>query len=659
MIKVHLKKSSLFEAKKKTIEKTKNLYVLIGPPAVGKTSWIQKNIEEKNEPFIVISRDQIIEDQIFPKYKLANKELYTVVPPKDAIVGEVIKGKERFGKVIQDSKGRKAFKYILEANQEVEKQIQKQVQAALSKKREGAYNIVIDAINGTDSERKRAINLVANRPEYKKIAVYFEFEPYRKEIEARADTRAKELKKQFGSLFSREVTSSDYDKIMPRITRPHSSEGFDEIESYDSFKGVKTATMQPTAESLTLGFRKFLNEEVSEENFGVVKTGSGLNVNYVLIDTSALIKFYKTLDPQNPDIRKKDLINSNIVVSAIKIAENTEELKAEYGTCMDASQVKVSAVNKNLARRGYGKRLYKIIMSEHPEGLYPDRDFVSAKAANAWVDMSSAGVKAKKIKDGDGERDVFDDKNNPKTPTPEDDCVIHPRYDGDPLNRAYTYGGENIDVYLMKAHEALATCEEMIPGGWTIESLEDLIVDAGMSLYDIAIGFEGDLQESRLSKIFRREAKQKARRSEEKYGYKHRKWAEKRQKKWNTEHPELEELYLKEIENATAAAKAAREYLEKRREIRRKKLEEKEKARLGHPQEKLKYNKSKKAEKPPKSNKRGIAAIKHKGEQAYVFAGASAPGSGGALEETQTEDYLNEIEIIPQQEEKGDGKRRN
>jgi GTPase SAR1 family protein len=565
----------LFEEKKKEQDTTKKFFVLVGPPAVGKTSWIKHFIEESGESYTVISRDQIIEDQIFPKYKLANNELYGLVPPKDAEVGQIVNGFEKYGKVIEDRKGRKAFKNILEANEEVEKQIKKQVDAALSKEEETPDNIVIDAINGTEQERAKALGLITDRPEYKKIAVYFEFQPYRKEIETRAHLRAQQMKKELGATFGREVPSKAYDAMFSRITKPHSSEGFDEISSYDSFKGVKTPTMQPTAESLTLGFRKYLNEEINEENFGVVKTGSGLNVNYVLIDTSALLKLYKSLDPQNPDIRKKDLIDNNVVVSAIKIAENTQELKDEYGTCMNASQVKVSAVNKNLARRGYGKRLYKIIMSEHPEGLYPDRDFVSPKAANAWVDMSSAGVKFKEIKDGDDTRDVFDDKNNPKTPTPEDDCVIHPRYDGDPLNRAYTHGAENIDVYLMKAHEALATCEEMIPGGWTIESLEDLIVDAGMSLYDIAIGYEGDLQEARLSKVWKKRAKARANRQQRAYDKTDLKWAHKRQFEIHKKYPELEQEYLKEIEAATQASKAAKEYLLKIRELRKKKMEEK------------------------------------------------------------------------------------
>jgi predicted kinase len=648
----------LFESKtkdrEKQIEQGFNFFILVGPPAAGKSSWIEDEIEKPGLTYIQISRDNIIESDIFPKYGLSNLDLFETVPPKNAKLGEIVPGFEKFGEVVNDNLGRKAFKKIVDVNNEIDQIVNKEIISGFKQK---TPNIIIDGTNSIPMVRKKYLDIARRHPEYKRIAVYFQFEGYEQEIKARAKKRAERLRADFGEKFSRDITDKGFSDMLARIVKPHESEGFDEVTSYDSFKGVKTATMKPTAESLTLGFRKFLNEEVNENNFGVVKTGSGLNVNYVLIDTKALISFYKSLDPQNPDITKKDLIDNNIVVSAVKIAENTEELKAAYGTCMDASQVKVAAVNKNLARKGYGRLLYKIIMSEHPEGLYPDRDDVSAKAKDSWEKLAKIAA-TKIIKSGGKTYNSFDDFNNSKTPPLEDDCVIHIGDDSEALNKAYTYSGENTDFYLMKAHEALSDCEEMIAGGWTVESLEDLIVDAGMTLYDLSIGIES-LEEARLSKIFRRKAKQKAKRKEEKYGYKHRKWAEKQQKRWNTEHPELEELYLKEIEAATAASKAVQEYLSKMKDIRKKRLEEREKAKLGHPQEKVKYNKSRKPEKPPKSNKRGIAAVKAKMKQSFAFAGESAPGDAGALEETQTEDYLNEIELIPQEEEKGDGKRRS
>jgi GTPase SAR1 family protein len=240
------------------VEKNKNFYVLVGPPAAGKSSWIRDFIETSNQTYMVISRDQIIEDQIFPNYKLSNNELYTINPPKDAELGKNIEGMEKYGKVVIDKKGRRAFENILKANAEVEAVIKKEIKAALTNEPD---NIVIDAINGTDRERSIALGVVKDKPNYKKIAVYFEFEPYKEKIMARAQDRADKMKKDFGYSFAREIPEKAYDAIFARITKPHISEGFDEISSYDSFKGVKTATMQPTAESLTRAFREFLNQE--------------------------------------------------------------------------------------------------------------------------------------------------------------------------------------------------------------------------------------------------------------------------------------------------------------------------------------------------------------------------------------------------------------
>jgi hypothetical protein len=569
----------LFE--EKSSRTNKNLFVLVGPPAVGKTSWIEQNIESSGIPFIVISRDQIIEDQIFPQYKLTNEELYKLYPPQDSEDGKIIPGMEKYGIVVTSKNGKKHFEQILRANTEIEQLIKKEKDSAVRTINqlpdEQPYNIVIDAINGTAAERQKAISLVKDNHKVKKIAIYFNFKDHEQEIKKRSAERAVNKKLEFGYGFQRGTSDKAYSDIFNRITRPTEAEGFDDVQSVDTFKGVNLEPWEEiTAETLTRTFRKYLNEEKKPpKNFGVVKTGSGLNETYALIDVDALVDFYKTLDPKNPNITKDDLINNNVVISAVKIAENTDGMKDDYGPCMDASHVKVSAVNKNLKGHGYGRLLYKIIMSEHPEGLTPDRDFLSDEAKKAWNIMKpELQVKTAGGHDSFEDYAPFRDQKE-KEPAKEYHCMLHPRYEGDPLNRAYTYSGENTQFYLMKAHEALATCEEMIPGGWTIESLEDLIVDAGMKLYDLSIGIES-LQEARLSKTWRSRAKARARRHDRKYPNKiDRSWALRQQQKWNKENPELEEEYLKELEHAKALTDSTRQYIQKIKELRKKKLEAK------------------------------------------------------------------------------------
>lgn len=336
-------------------------------------------------------------------------------------------------------------------------------------------------------------------------------------------------------------------------------------------------------------YRSWLNEEkaVTIDNYlAVIKSGGDLNLNYVLVDVGALKRYceevidnYK-INGLEPNITRKELIDNNAVVSALKIAENTDELKNAYGTCMNASHVKVSAVNTNLKGKGYGRMLYKIVLSAHPEGLTPDRDFVSGHAFKAWQQMSKE-LSVKKVRDPKTDKiiDKFDNIDNPKTATDEDDCVIHTRdeyADMSVLDRAYTYSGADAEGYLSRGEQLLNDCEKILEGNWPAEMLRDLIADAGMTLYDMSIGYEGSINEAKLGKIWRRRAKARAKRNERQYPNKvDRSWALKQQEKWNKEDPELEQEYLKEIESASALVKSTNGYLNKLKELRKKKLEAK------------------------------------------------------------------------------------
>ncbi len=108
--------------------------------------------------------------------------------------------------------------------------------------------------------------------------------------------------------------------------------------------------------------------------------------------------------------------------------------------------------------------------------------------------------------------------------------------------------------------------------------------------------FKESLNESRLSKTWKKRIKDRARRHNRDVSEEDKKWAKKQQKKWNSEHPELEEAYLKEIESALESARATKNYLETLRMLRRKKIEAK-KAGMYKPDEKPKTK-----DLPPKYN---------------------------------------------------------
>ncbi len=231
--------------------KISNFYVLVGPPAVGKSTWIKNTFQGKTKgvDYEVISKDDEIED-LFSTTQLSNKQLYHTKPEDDIThpeYGEVIKYNFR-------DKERKQYKKIYDTNNEINSRINNKIKSALSKK----IDIVIDAINKNEIERQQVLKNVADNSNYKKIAVYFSF-PSIADLEKRAKKRADLLRKKYGDKFDRSVSRGEYEDITSKITTPSTSEGFDEVISSE-FKDDNMKS-EITAETLTLNFRQFLNKE--------------------------------------------------------------------------------------------------------------------------------------------------------------------------------------------------------------------------------------------------------------------------------------------------------------------------------------------------------------------------------------------------------------
>lgn len=118
----------------------KNFYILIGPPAVGKSTWIKKTFGS-DQPY-VISRDEIVD-----------------------IVAEEI------GVTYNDMFNSKEEK-VKQANKKVDKIVSENIQNA----KYSGKDIVVDMTNLTFSRRmsnSRAIEGVEDK--YKKVAVLFNF----------------------------------------------------------------------------------------------------------------------------------------------------------------------------------------------------------------------------------------------------------------------------------------------------------------------------------------------------------------------------------------------------------------------------------------------------------------------------------------------------
>jgi len=256
----------LYEEK---IDKKRNFYILIGPPAVGKTSWVKKHVTGDS---VVISKDDIIEDVIFPKYKLANKDIFKV-PIGDLEPGDEHPTKKKLGKVISykrfsRSKGEeveeRAFEKAYAAGEELNKLFDSKMKDAISSNVE---NIIVDAIHMSKSTRSSTIDYVRGINDFKIIGVIFPFQGYETQIFNSAENRAKDFLEKYGPEFDRGVEWSDYEEIYKKYQEPSESEGFDELVTASSrFKKTDdevTSSSETMSERFVRNTRTLLEGDLS------------------------------------------------------------------------------------------------------------------------------------------------------------------------------------------------------------------------------------------------------------------------------------------------------------------------------------------------------------------------------------------------------------
>lgn len=189
---------------KEVIEnKSLNFYVLIGPPAVGKSTWIQQNFEDKGKEYKVIGKDQIIEKLLSKIYGFTAANLYK----KDKTPEEA------------------------QALQELEHMFNSVFGSVLDNR---TPNVIVDMMNVDKRARTAIIDKVKDRyPEYKIIAVKFEFEGHEDDV---IKSDAERAKKRAG-----ERVAIDPAYIVNAMRKfkeqpPTPEEGFDEIITYNRFK---------------------------------------------------------------------------------------------------------------------------------------------------------------------------------------------------------------------------------------------------------------------------------------------------------------------------------------------------------------------------------------------------------------------------------------
>ncbi len=215
------------------------MIVLVGPPSVGKSTWIKSNFPEA----YIISRDDIV-DLVSYSYGWTYDDMF-VTPPEDANIGDEY---EKYGEVVESPSwmtwSDTVFDKVFEANGKVQKLMSSKVKSA----HPSGQDIVVDMTNMSANSRKSAMKAIeGNEDEYHKIAVDFKFAGGEDTIKKVSQKRA-EAAKIMGK--SKTIPPSAFDRMFSSYESPSTSEGFDEIMSVDNIEILKKSLNNDSKEDL-------------------------------------------------------------------------------------------------------------------------------------------------------------------------------------------------------------------------------------------------------------------------------------------------------------------------------------------------------------------------------------------------------------------------
>jgi hypothetical protein len=208
----------------------KKIYVLVGPPSAGKSTWISETFGD-TKPYI-INRD-VLADKVAEGYRWSYDDMFAA-PPKDAEEGDK---DEKYGTVVKSPSWMTwqplSFDKVLQANGEVQKLFSDRVASASG----SGKDIVVDMTNMTAGARKGALKVIeGNEQDYEKIAVVFNFRGSEDLIMKVAEKRA-EIAKRMGK--SKTIPPDTMRKMFSAYQEVSPDEGFDQVIPVDKTADIK------------------------------------------------------------------------------------------------------------------------------------------------------------------------------------------------------------------------------------------------------------------------------------------------------------------------------------------------------------------------------------------------------------------------------------
>jgi hypothetical protein len=203
----------------------RKIYILVGPPSVGKSTWISRTFKD-SQPYI-ISRDDIAEE-VAERMGWTYDDMFHA-PPKDAQLGDV---HPQFGEVVPSPKYMTwqplSYAGVSAANREIGGAFGARVAGAA----DSGQDIVVDMTNMNAGARKSALAAIKGREdEFERIAVVFPFQGAEDAVQRVAQIRADRARAQGRS---KTVPPAAIARMMQAYEPVTPEEGFDAVIEFDN-----------------------------------------------------------------------------------------------------------------------------------------------------------------------------------------------------------------------------------------------------------------------------------------------------------------------------------------------------------------------------------------------------------------------------------------
>lgn len=210
------------------------LFILVGPPSVGKSTWIKNFPEFKEESPYVINRDDIVEE-VASSYGLTYDDMFAKPGPDENIGDE----HPKYGTVIESPANlqqyqKLSYDKVLQSNNEINKKLEDRFTNASENK-----YVIVDMTNMSKFARQNALNKLSPiLPNHEKIAVVFNFKGGEDLIKKMAQKRSEEYKT-MGK--SKTIPPEAFDRMFSSYQEVSPEEGFDdviEVDNIPSFRNI-------------------------------------------------------------------------------------------------------------------------------------------------------------------------------------------------------------------------------------------------------------------------------------------------------------------------------------------------------------------------------------------------------------------------------------